>query len=314
MGKSTRLAFGETIAQLGEIHKNIVVLDADLSKSTMSNLFAKKFPERFFEMGIQEANMIGISAGLALSGKVAYACSFACFITGRYDTIRISVAYNKANVRIIGTHAGIGIGEDGTTQMGLEDVSLMRSLPNFSVCQPCDEIETRELIKYSIHHNGPMYIRLTRQNLDNIFDENYKFIFGKGVQLTDGDDAVIFATGALVNESLKAAKILAEKGIKLRVINIHTIKPIDEEIIINAAKECGTIFTAEDHNIIGGLGSAVAEVLSEKYPAKIHRIGLPDVFGESGTPEALYKKYGFDNESIANKVEMVLNNKLEYLD
>jgi len=303
MGKSTRLAFGETIAQLGEIYPNIVVLDADLSKSTMSNLFAKKFPERFFEMGIQEANMIGVSAGLALSGKVAYACSFACFITGRYDTIRISVAYTKANVRIIGTHAGIGIGEDGTTQMGLEDVSLMRSLPNFSVCQPCDEIETRELIKYSVQHQGPMYIRLTRQNLDKIFDDDYKFEFGKGVQLTEGNDAVIFATGALVAESLKASKILREKGINLRVINIHTIKPIDKEIIVKSAQECGLIFTAEDHNIIGGLGSAVAEVLSENYPAKIIRIGLPDVFGESGTPEALYKKYGFNAESLAVKIE-----------
>lgn len=302
MGKSTRLAFGETIAQLGEIYPNIVVLDADLSKSTMSYIFAKKFPERFFEMGIQEANMIGVSAGLALSGKVAYACSFACFITGRYDTIRVSVAYNKANVRIIGTHAGIGIGEDGTTQMGLEDLSLMRSLPNFSVCQPCDEIETRELIKYSVNHSGPMYIRLTRQNLDKIFDENYKYEFGKGVQLTEGNDAVIFATGALVSESIKAAEILKQKGITLRVINIHTIKPIDKELIVKSAKECGMVFTAEDHNIIGGLGSAVAEVLSENYPAKIVRIGLPDVFGESGTPEALYKKFGFNAEGIANTI------------
>lgn len=310
MGKSTRLAFGETIAQLGEQHQNIVVLDADLSKSTMSNLFAKKFPERFFEMGIQEANMIGISAGLALSGKIAYACSFACFITGRYDTIRISVAYTKANVRIIGTHAGIGIGEDGTTQMGLEDVSLMRSLPNFSVCQPCDEIETRELIKYSVNHNGPMYIRLTRQNLDKIFDESYRFEFGKGVQLTNGDDAVIFSTGALTAEALKASQILKNKGINLRVINIHTIKPIDKEIIVKSARECKLIFTAEDHNIIGGLGSAVSEVLIENYPAKLIRIGLPDVFGESGTPEALYKKYGFDSESLAKRIESHLNSYL----
>lgn len=306
MGKSTRLAFGETIAAIGEKYKDIVVLDADLSKSTMSNLFAKKFPERFFEIGIQEANMIGISAGLALSGKIPYACSFACFITGRYDTIRISVAYTKANVRIIGTHAGIAIGEDGTTQMGLEDISLMRSLPNFSVCQPCDEIETRELIKYSVTHKGPMYIRLTRQNVDQIFDDNYKFEFGKGVQLTDGNDAVIFATGALVAEALKASKILKEEGIDLRVINIHTIKPIDKELIIKSAKECKLVFTAEDHNIIGGLGSAVAEVLSENYPTKIVRIGLPDVFGESGTPEALYKKYGFDGEDLAANIKSYL--------
>lgn len=306
MGKSTRLAFGEILAELGEIHPEIVVLDADLSKSTMSSLFAKKFPQRFFEMGIQEANMIGVSAGLALSGKIPYACSFACFITGRYDTIRISVAYTKANVRIIGTHAGIGIGEDGTTQMGLEDVSLMRSLPNFSVCQPCDEIETKELIKYSVKHKGPMYIRLTRQNLPNIFDNNYKFEFGKGVKLTDGNDAVIFATGALVRESLKAAEILQKDGTNLRVVNIHTIKPIDKDLIIKSAKECRLVFTAEDHNIIGGLGSAVAEVLSENYPARVIRIGLNDTFGESGTPEALYKKYGFDSESLAKKIKSFL--------
>lgn len=306
MGKSTRLAFGEILAELGELHPEIVVLDADLSKSTMSSLFAKKFPQRFFEMGIQEANMIGVSAGLALSGKIPYACSFACFITGRYDTIRISVAYTKANVRIIGTHAGIGIGEDGTTQMGLEDVSLMRSLPNFSVCQPCDEIETKELIKYSVKHKGPMYIRLTRQNLPNIFDNNYKFEFGKGVKLTDGNDAVIFATGALVGESLKAAEILQKDGTNLRVVNIHTIKPIDKDLIIKSAKECRLVFTAEDHNIIGGLGSAVAEVLSENYPARVIRIGLNDTFGESGTPEALYKKYGFDSESLAKKIKSFL--------
>lgn len=306
MAKSTRLAFGEILAELGELHPEIVVLDADLSKSTMSSLFAKKFPQRFFEMGIQEANMIGVSAGLALSGKIPYACSFACFITGRYDTIRISVAYTRANVRIIGTHAGIGIGEDGTTQMGLEDVSLMRSLPNFSVCQPSDEIETKELIKYSVKHKGPMYIRLTRQNLPNIFDNNYKFEFGKGVKLTDGNDAVIFATGALVGESLKAAEILQKDGINLRVVNIHTIKPIDKDLIIKSAKECGLVFTAEDHNIIGGLGSAVAEVLSENYPARVIRIGLNDTFGESGTPEALYKKYGFDSESLAKKIKSFL--------
>lgn len=306
MAKSTRLAFGEILAELGELHPEIVVLDADLSKSTMSSLFAKKFPQRFFEMGIQEANMIGVSAGLALSGKIPYACSFACFITGRYDTIRISVAYTRANVRIIGTHAGIGIGEDGTTQMGLEDVSLMRSLPNFSVCQPSDEIETKELIKYSVKHKGPFYIRLTRQNLPNIFDNNYKFEFGKGVKLTDGNDAVIFATGALVGESLKAAEILQKDGINLRVVNIHTIKPIDKDLIIKSAKECGLVFTAEDHNIIGGLGSAVAEVLSENYPARVIRIGLNDTFGESGTPEALYKKYGFDSESLAKKIKSFL--------
>lgn len=302
MSKSTRLAFGEEITALGETHQAIVVLDADLSKSTMSQIFASKFPLRFFEMGIEEAHMLGASAGLALSGKIPYCCSFACFITGRYDTIRISIAYTNANVRLIGTHAGIGIGEDGTSQMGLEDVTLMRALPNFTVCQPCDEIETKALIRYSVEHKGPMYIRLTRQNLDDINPTNYKFTLGRGVQLTEGNDAVIFSTGALVSESLKASKNLQEHGINLRVINIHTIKPIDEDLIEKCARECSHVFTAEDHTIIGGLGSAVCEVLSEKYPKIVHRIGLNDVFGESGSPSDLYKKYGFDAEGITKTI------------
>ncbi|MBM4174677.1 MAG: transketolase family protein [Ignavibacteria bacterium] len=307
MSKSSRLAFGEEIALLGEQNNDIVVLDADLSKSTMSQIFASTFPDRFFEMGIEEAHMLGASSGLALSGKIPYCCSFACFITGRYDTIRISIAYTNSNVRIIGTHAGIGIGEDGTSQMGLEDISLMRSLPNIVVCQPCDEIETKALIRYSVMHKGPMYIRLTRQNLDELNSKDYKFEIGKGVQLTEGNDAVIFATGALVGESKKASKILREQNINLRVVNIHTIKPIDKDLIIACSKECDHIFTAEDHTIIGGLGSAVCEVLSESYPKIVHRIGLNDVFGESGTPEALYKKYGFNAEGIARTILSKIN-------
>lgn len=302
MSKSTRLAFGEEIAELGETHQEIVVLDADLSKSTMSQIFAAKFPQRFFEMGIEEAHMLGASAGLSLSGKIPYCCSFACFITGRYDTIRISIAYTNANVRLIGTHAGIGIGEDGTSQMGLEDVTLMRALPNFTVCQPCDEIETKALIRYSVEHKGPMYIRLTRQNLDDVNPKDYKFTIGKGVQLTKGNDAVIFSTGALVSESLKASKNLKEHGINLRVVNIHTIKPIDENLIVKCASECSHVFTAEDHTITGGLGSSVCEVLCEKYPKIVHRIGLNGVFGESGSPSDLYKKYGFDAEGITKTI------------
>jgi transketolase len=302
MPKSTRLAFGEELAALGENHQEIVVLDADLSKSTMSQIFASKFPHRFFEMGIEEAHMLGASAGLALSGKIPYCCSFACFITGRYDTIRISIAYSNANVRIIGTHAGLGIGEDGTSQMGLEDISLMRSLPNFTVCQPCDEIESKALIRYSIRHKGPMYIRLTRQNLDDVNNNDYNFAIGKGVQLTNGNDAVIFSTGALVAESLKSSIKLKEHGVSLRVVNIHTIKPIDKDLIVKCARECSNVFTAEDHTIIGGLGSAVCEVLAESYPKFVNRIGLNDVFGESGTPESLYKKFGFDAEGIAKTI------------
>ena len=303
MGKSSRLAFGEAIAEIGSLNKNIVVLDADLSKSTMSNIFAKKYPDRFFEMGIQEQNMIGVAAGLALSGKIPFICSFSIFLLGRFETIRMSVAYSNTNVKLIGTHCGIGIGEDGYSQMGLEDISLMRSFPNMSIMQPADEIETKEIIKYAAENFGPMFIRLTRQNLEDVHSSDYKFSFGKGDLLLDGNDATVFCTGGVVGNTLAAAKELEKEGIKIRVINIHTIKPIDTDIIIKAAKETNYLFTIEDHSIIGGLGSSVCEVLSENYPKKVKRLGIVNSYGESGSPEALYKKHNLHKEGIINSIK-----------
>ncbi len=303
--KATRVSFGEALEELGEKNPNIVVLDADLSKSTMSIKFAKKFPDRFFEMGIAEQNMIGTAAGLALAGKIPFACSFACFLIGRYETIRMSVAYTNANVKLVGTHAGIGIGEDGYSQMGLEDIALMRALPNVSVVQPCDDIETKQAVEYIAEHEGPVFLRLTRQPLEDVNHAGYKFEFGKGVILRDGKDVTIFATGGVVFNSLLAAEELEKDGISARVVNIHTIKPIDKELIVKCAIETGKIVTVEDHNIIGGLGSAVMEVLSENYPVKVKRIGIVK-FGESGSPKALYEKYGLDPKGIARAVREFL--------
>lgn len=300
--KATRASFGEAIVELGEKHSQIVILEADLGKSTHSLKFGAKFPERYFEMGIAEANMIGTGAGLALAGKSVYICSFSCFVTGRYDIIRMSLAYTNANVKIIGTHAGLAVGEDGNSQQGLEDISIMRSLPNMSVIQPADEIETKQAIEYSVNHKGPIFFRLTRQNVEPINSDSYCFEFGKGVVLKEGTDISLISSGGLIYSTLQAAYRLERVGIKARVVNIHTIKPIDEELIIKCAKETKRIVTVEDHNIIGGLGSAVADVCSEHYPVLIKRIGLNNCFGESGAPEELYKKYGFDVEGITESV------------
>ena len=307
MGKSSRLAFGETIADLGAKYNNIVVLDADLSKSTMSNIFAQKYPDRFFEMGIQEQNMIGVAAGMALSGKIPFICSFSIFLIGRYETIRLSVGYSHTNVKLIGTHCGIGIGEDGYSQMALEDIALVRSLPNMVILQPADEIETIEIIKYAAQNEGPMFIRLTRQNLDDVHQKGYKFNFGKGDVLREGNDATIFTTGGVVGNTLKAAQELAKEELNIRVINIPTIKPIDDDIIIKSAKETNYIFTIEDHSIIGGLGSSVCEVLSECYPKKVTRLGVINSYGESGTPEGLYEKHNLHVEGIIKSIKSKLD-------
>jgi transketolase len=305
--KATRQAFGEALAEAGAENENIVALDADLSKSTMTKLFAAEFPERFFEFGIAESNMIGAAAGLALSGKIPFACSFACFLTGRYETIRISVAYSKAAVRLVGTHAGIGIGEDGNSQMGLEDVSIMRALPNMTVIQPCDEIETKQAVRYLVTHNdGPSYLRLTRQKVPDVNGGDYQFRWGKGVVLRDGSELTIFATGGVVANALAAADALAEEGIHARVVNIHTIKPIDEDLIVRCARETGALFTVEDHTVIGGMGGAVAEVVSRHAPVPVYRWGLQNQFGESGSPEALYRKYELDPEGITSRVREFL--------
>ena len=306
MAKATRLAFGEALAELGEEDKDIVALDADLAKSTMSILFAKRFPDRFFECGIAESNMIGVAAGLALAGKKPFACSFACFLAGRYETIRISVSYSNAAVRLVGTHAGVGIGEDGNSQMGLEDLALMRALPGMVVLQPCDEIETKQAVAFMAKHDGPSYIRLTRQKLPDVNKPDYQFEAAKGVILEDGKDLTIMASGGTVAEALDAKKLLSERGVDARIVNIHTIKPIDRELIARCAAETGRIMTVEDHNIMGGMGSAVAEAVADLHPVPVCRWGLRDVFGESGKAKELYAKYEIDAAGIAKQAAAFL--------
>jgi transketolase len=300
--KASRDAFGEALIRLGEKYPQLVVLDADLSESTRSKGFSKKFPERFFQMGIAEANMIGAAAGLALSGKVPFCCSFAAFITGRFDQIKMSVCYSAANVRLVGSHAGVGIGEDGYSQQGLEDIALMRSLPTMAVIQPGDDLETDAAVEYLIGHKGPAFLRTTRQKLDRVNKEGYRFQFGKGVTLVEGKDVTIVASGGTVGPAVKAAEALSKDGISARVINIHTIKPIDVDLLAKAARETKLIVTVEDHQITGGLGGAVAEAVSEVAPARVHRHGIPDVFGESGTPEGLYRHFKLDAPGIAEVV------------
>lgn len=298
--KASRDAFGEALVRLGAEYPQLVVLDADLSESTRSGKFAKKYPDRFLQMGIAEANMIGAAAGLALCGKVPFACSFAAFITGRFDQIRMSIAYSAANVRLVGSHAGVGIGEDGYSQQGLEDIALMRSLPSMAVIQPGDDLETDAAVEYLVaRHQGPAFLRTTRQKLDRVNREGYRFEFGKGVTLRDGRDLTIVASGGTVGPAVQAAELLAKDKIDARVINIHTIKPIDVDLLAKAARETKRILTVEDHQIIGGLGSAVAEAISEREPVRIKRHGVPDVFGESGTPEALYRHFKLDGAGIA---------------
>jgi len=302
--KATRDSFGEEVALLGERESRIVVLDADLSKSTKSEKFAKKFPDRFFEMGIAEANMIGTAAGLALSGKIPFACSFGCFITGRYDQIRMSVAYNRANVKIIGTHAGIAIGEDGHSQMGLDDVAVLRSLPNFQIFQPADDAETRAVVRFAAADNGPCYIRLTRQKLPTLFDSSHVFAPGKWNMIQEGKRIALIGTGGLIH-SLKSAN--ESLGLQATVVNACSLKPVDEKLLLHLASQYELIVTAEDHYSIGGLGSAVAEVVSlVPERAALHRIGL-EGFGESGSPEDLYRHYKFDAEGIAQRLKRILN-------
>ncbi|WP_050727420.1 transketolase family protein [Vulgatibacter incomptus] len=305
--KATRQAFGEALAKLGETRTDVVVLDADLSVSTKSELFAKKFPDRFFEMGIQEANMLGTAAGLALAGKVPFCCSFACFVTGRYDQIRVSVAYSGANVKIVGTHAGVAIGDDGYSQQGLEDVALMRAIPTMAVVQPADDLETAAAVEYLASHVGPAFLRLTRQNVERVHPEGYRFQFGKVDTLREGTDAVIFASGGPVAPALHAAEALAEDGFSVRVVNVHTIKPLDVEGVVAAAKASGgKVITVEDHTVIGGLGGAIAECLGEHFPSKLKRIGVQDVFGESGAPDAVVAKHGLDEAGITRQVREFL--------
>ncbi len=287
---ATRDAYGEALKELGKKNKDIVVLDADLSGSTKTAIFAKAYPDRFFNVGIAEQNLIGTAAGLATTGgKIPFASTFAVFATGRaYEIIRNSVCYPELNVKIAATHAGLTVGEDGATHQALEDMSLMRSLPNMVVLNPADAVETKQCIYKAAEHHGPVYIRLGRSKVPVIFDEDYKFEIGKGVELREGGvDVTLIATGIMVSKALSAAEKLAKEGISTRVINMSTIKPIDEDIIIKAANETKGIVTIEEHNIIGGLGSAVAEVVSQWKPTYVERIGTMDVFGESGDGELL---------------------------
>lgn len=306
---ATREAYGNALAEFGG-DERILVLDADLSKSTKTECFKKKYPERFINMGIAEANMISTAAGLATCGKIVFASSFAMFAAGRaFEQVRNSVCYPNLNVKVCATHAGVSVGEDGATHQALEDVAIMRALPNMTVISPCDAVETRAAIKVAIDNYGPFYVRLGRLAVEEINDaDTYKFELGKGVTLKEGTDVTLIATGLMVGEALKAQKILAEENISARVINIHTIKPIDKDIIIKAAKETGALVSCEEHNVIGGLGSAVAEVLCRNFPAPLIRIGTQDVFGKSGVPKLLLEEYHLTAKDIteAAKKSMAL--------
>ena len=301
---ATRQSYGEALANLGEENKNIVVLDADLSGATKTGIFAKQFPERFFNIGIAEQNMMSVAAGMATSGFVPYVSTFAVFAAGRaYDQIRSSIAYPKLNVKICATHAGITVGEDGATHQMLEDLSMMRTLPNMKVLSTSDDVQTKWAVKEISKIDGPVYLRLARLATPVIYDENTKFEIGKGHQFGEGTDATVIATGVVVSEALKAQEELAKQGINIRVIDIHTIKPIDKEIIVKAAKETKRIITIEDHNIIGGLGSAVCEVLSEEYPTRVTRMGIKDTFGTSGKAEELMKYFHITSKDIIEEIQ-----------
>ncbi|SFD21686.1 transketolase family protein [Clostridium uliginosum] len=308
---ATREAYGKALVKLSNINKNVVVLDADLSKSTKTADFKAVAPERFINMGIAEANMMGVAAGLSTCGKIPYVSTFAMFAAGRaFEQIRNSLCYPKLNVKVCATHAGLTVGEDGASHQSVEDISLMRSIPNMTVINPADAVETEAAILAVAEYNGPCYVRLGRLAVSVINDENtYKFEIGKGITLAQGNDLTIIATGIMVELALEAKELLAKEGINARVINIHTIKPIDKELIVKAAKETGAIVTAEEHSIIGGLGSAVAEIVTEENPIPVLKVGIQDTFGESGKPDQLLKAYGLTTESIVEKAKKALSLK-----
>jgi len=304
--KASRAAFGEALIDLAAREPRIVTVDADLSKSTMTAAFAKKYPDRAYNMGIAESNMIGVGAGLALTGKIPFVCSFACFVVGRFETIRISVAYTNANVKIVGTHSGIAIGEDGYSQMGLEDIACIRALPNVTIVQPADELETKQAIAWAVEHDGPVYLRLTRQNLDDVCPPDYRFRLGSWLVLRPGADVTVIASGGPLANCVSAAKLLADDGISAEVIDAASIKPLDEELLLRSAGKTGHVVTVEDHSIEGGLGGAVAETLGEFLPTPMKRLGVRG-FGESGDPKGLYAKHGLDPAGIASSVRKFLN-------
>ena len=300
--QATRQSYGETLVKLGKENENIVVLDADLAGATKTDLFGKEYPERFFDMGIAEANMLGTAAGLATCGKIPYASTFAVFAAGRgYDQIRNSICYPKLNVKICATHAGITVGEDGATHQMLEDLSLMRGLPNMTVISPSDDTQARWVIQEISKINGPVYVRLARLATPIIYEENQKFQIGKAVQLGEGTDGTVFATGVTVAEAIKAQEELEGQGIHIRVVDMHTIKPIDKDTILKCAKETKKLVSVEDHSIIGGLGSAISEVLTDEYPTKLERMGMQDIFGKSGKAEELMEYFGLTAKAIVQK-------------
>ena len=310
MGKATREAYGEALKELGAKCDNIVVLDADLSKSTKTNEFAKAYPERFINVGIAEQNLMGTAAGLAAAGKIPFASTFAMFATGRaYEQIRNSICYPKLNVKIAATHAGLTVGEDGASHQSIEDISLMRTIPNMTVIVPADAAETRQAVLFAAQYKGPVYLRLGRMAVDDVSGEGYEFQHGKAVTLAEGSDVTLIATGVMVGPAKQAAAELSQAGVSARVLNIHTIKPIDQEAIAKAARETGAIVTCEEHSIIGGLGSAVAEVLVGSVPVPLERVGVLDTFGESGTPSALLVKYKLTATDIVQAAKLVISRK-----
>lgn len=307
---ATRDAYGEALVELGRERRDVVVLDADLSKSTKTASFAKIFPERFFNMGIAEANLMGTAAGLAAAGKTPFVSTFAVFATGRaFDQVRNSIAYPHLNVKICATHAGISVGEDGASHQSIEDIALMRSLPGMTVIVPADGPETKQAVRAAAEYKGPVYIRLGRSGVPVIFDTDYKFTIGRAAVLRQGEDVALLACGIMVAEALEAARQLAEKGIRAAVLNVSTIKPLDVEAVVKAARATGAVVTCEEHNIIGGLGSAVAEVLGEECPVPLERIGVRDTFGQSGKPAELLEHYGLTAAHIVRAAERAVARK-----
>ncbi len=304
---ATREAYGEALAEFGEKYNNIVVLDADLSGSTKTAQFKKKFPERFFNIGISEQDLMGTAAGLSTCGKIPFASTFAMFASGRaFEQVRNTIAYPALNVKIAATHAGITVGEDGASHQAIEDMAIMRAIPNMTVINPSDAYITKRTIESAILHKGPIYIRLGRLAVPEIYKNCVNYKIGKGIVLKEGEDATIIATGFMVHLAIEAGDLLKEKGIEVRIIDMHTIKPIDEDLIIESAKKTGAIVTAEEHNIIGGLGGAVAEVLSESCPTPLARVGIKDVFGQSGKPMELVNEYGISASDIVKAVKKLL--------
>jgi len=307
---ATRDAYGETLAALGAENAAIVVLDADLSGSTKTGVFAKKFPERFFNMGIAEANMVGTAAGLAAAGKIPFVSTFAIFAVGRaWEQVRQSVAYPKANVKIVATHGGVTVGEDGGSHQSVEDIAIMRAVPNMTVIVPADGEETSQVIRAVAATSGPVYVRLGRNKVPTVFDDSYRFVIGKGVQLLPGNDLTFITTGLMTAQAKMAADLLEKEGIAARVLHLPTIKPLDRELILTAARETGAIVTGEEHSIIGGLGGAVAELLAEECPVPMKRVGVNDRFGTSGKAEELLKYFGLTAAGLVGAAREVLARK-----